>query len=150
MKKQRRIIGRDDLADFPDFNLKHVAVKIDSGAYTSTIHCSKIQLEEERLKVVFLDKLHTGYTGEPIIFDQFQVKRVRSSNGVLQKRFSVNGTIRLFGKTYKTVFTLSQRSKMRYPVLLGRKILNNKFLIDTSKSRISFAFETQNDKNTNK
>jgi len=37
-----RIIGRKDRADFPMFDMFNVPVKIDSGAYTSSIHCSSV------------------------------------------------------------------------------------------------------------
>lgn len=138
MKRDKRIIGKDDIADFPDFDLIGVPVKVDSGAYTSTIHCSKIKEENGLLKVVFLEHRQSGYTGNELQFERFQVKKVRSSSGEVQERYKVVGTIRLFDKTYKTEFTLSQRKKMRFPVLLGRKLLNNKFLIDTSLSKLSY------------
>ncbi len=138
-KRSKNIIGRDDHADFPAFNLENVPVKIDSGAYTCTIHCKSIQLNEnDELEVVFLDKKYASYTGEKRIFTLFETRKVRSSSGELQRRYTVKGTIRLFGKSYKTTFTLSSRTKMRYPVLLGRRLLNKRFLIDTSLSDVSF------------
>lgn len=137
MKKQRPVIGKDDIADFPKFGLKDVRVKIDSGAYTSTIHCSKIKEIDKGLLVVFLDKKEKGFNGEEIIFSTYKQKRVRSSSGEMQERYIIKGDILLFGKKYNTEFTLSRRNLMRYPVLLGRKLLNNKFLIDTSLSNQS-------------
>ena len=145
--RDKRIIGKDDIADFPAFNLKDVPVKIDSGAYTCTIHCSKITEEEGKLKVIFLEHRQSGFTGDVFVFDKFQVKKVRSSNGQTQDRYKVVGTITLFDKTFKTEFTLSQRKKMRYPVLIGRKLLNNKFLIDTALSKQSY--QEKQDSNLN-
>lgn len=131
--KNKKIIGRDSYADFPGFGLAKVPVKVDSGAYTSTIHCSKIKLlEENKLEVVFLDKKSAAFTGEKVVFDEFETRKIRSSSGESQKRFTVKGTITLQGKTYKTRFTLSKRDKMKYPVLLGRRLLNKRFLIDPS------------------
>jgi hypothetical protein len=132
MKKQQLIIGRKDRVDLPRFGLSGVPVKIDSGAYTSTIHCAKVEENEGKLEVVFLDKKEDAFTGEKVIFDEFSVKKVRSSSGQAQYRYKVKGNILLFGKKYNTEFTLSRRTKMRYPVLLGRKLLNKRFLIDTS------------------
>lgn len=137
MKKQRPIIGKDDIADFPKFGLKGVRVKIDSGAYTCTIHCSKITETENGLAVVFLDKKEKGFNGEEVLFSSYKQKRVRSSSGEMQERYIIKGDILLFGKKYNTEFTLSKRNLMRYPVLLGRKLLNKKFLIDTSLSNQS-------------
>ena len=64
MKKQQLIIGRKDRADLPRFGLAGVQVKIDSGAYTSTIQCTKVEEADGRLEVVFLDKKDESFTGE--------------------------------------------------------------------------------------
>jgi len=132
MKKPKLIIGKKDVADLPIFGLSGVQVKIDSGAYTSTIHCAKVEENQGRLEVIFLDKKDDSYTGNKVIFEEYSVKKVRSSSGQSQHRYKVKGNIILFGKKYNTEFTLSRRTKMRYPVLLGRKLLNKRFLIDTS------------------
>lgn len=137
------IIGKDDIADFPHFNLKDVNVKIDSGAYTSTIHCSEIEETEKGLRVVFLDENEQGYTGESIYFKRFKRKKVRSSSGEMQRRYVIEGDIRLFGKKHSTEFTLSKRDLMRYPVLLGRKLLSSRFLIDTTLSNESYNYKTR-------
>jgi hypothetical protein len=91
-----------------------------------------VEENEGKLEVVFLDKKDDAFTGEKVIFEEFSVKKVRSSSGQSQYRYKVKGDILLFGKKYNTEFTLSRRTKMRYPVLLGRKLLNKRFLIDTS------------------
>jgi hypothetical protein len=143
VKKIKPIIGRNDIVDFPLFGLSNVPVKIDSGAYTSTIHCSRIKEEDNQLKVVFLSKKHKSYIGSSFIFSEYSVKKVKSSNGEVQERFKVKGDILVFGKKYKTEFTLSKRSNMNYPVLLGRRLLNKRFLIDTSLSNQSFQIKNK-------
>lgn len=135
---KKHIIGKDDIADFPLFNLKDINVKIDSGAYTSTIHCAVIEETEKGLRVVFLDQNEKGYTGESMFFQKFKRKKVRSSSGETQMRYVIDGDIVLFGKKYNAEFTLSKRDLMRYPVLLGRKLLSNRFLIDTTLSNESY------------
>ncbi|HTO39170.1 MAG TPA: RimK/LysX family protein [Brumimicrobium sp.] len=137
-KDSKIIIGKSDVADLPTFNLENVKVKIDSGAYTSTIHCSVITETENGLEVVFLDNSEGGFTGEKMIFKDYKQRKVRSSNGKLEVRFSVKGSILLFEKKYFTEFTLSKRNLMRYPILLGRKLLSNHFLIDTTKTNLSY------------
>ena len=141
---ERVVIGRKDKADFPLFNLKKVPVKIDTGAYTSSIHCDKIEVIEkngnEVLEVQFFNWDGVECTSQ--YFEEFSEKRVRSSTGEMESRFIVIGTIRLFGKTYKTPFSLSKRMKMKYPVLLGRKLLNKKFVVDSSKTNLSVLNKT--------
>ncbi|MFA5574088.1 MAG: RimK/LysX family protein [Brumimicrobium sp.] len=143
LKKNKKIIGKSDVADIPAFNLTGVRVKIDSGAYTSTIHCSSIVETDFGLEVIFLEPTHKGYTGEKHTFEKYKKKAVRSSIGEVQERFVVKGNIKLFEKIYRCDFTLSNRKMMRFPVLIGRKFLNYKFLIDTTKTNESYNFKKQ-------
>lgn len=142
---ERKIIGRKDIVSFPDFGLEGVPVKIDSGAYSSSMHCSEIQLIErdgkQQLEVVFLDPAFPGFTGKKHIFSSFSRKLVKSSNGMSQERFFIKGTVRLFGETTETLFSLTQRTGLRNPILLGRKLLNGRFLIDPAKTNCSNRFE---------
>ena len=48
-------------------------------------------------------------------------------------------TIQLKGKTFKTYFTLDNRASSTFPVLIGRRTLSTKFLVDPDKSVISRA-----------
>ena len=72
MRKAKFTIGRDDIADFPSFGLEEVKIKTDSGAYTSTIHCSDIKEVDSKLHVVFLGPEEKGYTGKTVIFENFE------------------------------------------------------------------------------
>lgn len=144
---EKKILGRKDLVSFPGFELENVPVKIDSGAYSSSMHCQSIEVvefgEKEQLRVVFLDSGISGYTGKEVVFNDFKTKTVKSSNGIAQERFFVKGTVRLFGQTYETVFSLTERTGLRNPILLGRRLLNKRFLIDTSKTNCSYKYENK-------
>ncbi len=121
-------IGRKEIAQLKSFGLSDVIVKIDSGAYTSSIDVAESYLIGNTLKVRFLKDgdLHT--------FTSFKTKNIKSSNGLVDERYIIKGEIELGGVIYKTEFSLSNRKGMRSPILLGRKLLNNNFVIDTSKS----------------
>ena len=133
LPQDKTIIGRRELAALPDFGLEQVKVKVDSGAYTSSIHVSSCYEQQDKLHVVFLDNKHPGFTGHEMHFEKFRTKKVKSSNGEVQERYFVFGTICIAGLIIQTEFSLTVRKGMRYPILLGRKILNKYFLIDTSK-----------------
>lgn len=126
----KKIIGRQDKADFPELNLSEISIKIDTGAYTSSIHCENIEERENGLHCTFLDKEHPEYNHKPFIFKSYNKIRVKSSNGIAQSRFEIKSTIEIFNKVYKISLSLSNRKEMKYPVLLGRKFLNKKFIVD--------------------
>ena len=138
-----KIIGRKDRADFPMFEMFNVPVKIDSGAYSSSIHCSSVSEikkneHESFLEVVFLDESYAGFNSGKKIFTSYKKKKVKSSTGDEQERFFVKIPIVLFGEIIETDFSLTTRNGLKSPVLIGRKLLNKKFLIDTSKTNLSF------------
>ncbi|MGC9353416.1 MAG: ATP-dependent zinc protease [Mariniphaga sp.] len=143
LKKERVIIGRKDKADFPQLELKGIDVKIDSGAYTSSFHGHHIeqftQNGKEKVKCSFLDPDHPMYHEKEFVFDIFKIRRVKSSNGQVEERISIKTEITLFGNNYPIELTLTERTDMRYPVLLGRKFISKKFFIDTSRKNLSFA-----------
>ena len=39
----KKIIGGIDISDFPELGLLQIDVKIDTGAFTSVIHCSEVE-----------------------------------------------------------------------------------------------------------
>ncbi|MDT8347048.1 MAG: RimK/LysX family protein [Flavobacteriaceae bacterium] len=134
----KKIIGRSDRVDFPDLALKEITAKIDTGAYTSSIHCKDIKEVDKQLIATFLDEDHPQYNGKQIVFDDYEITSVKSSNGQTELRYEVKTKIKLFGKSYKISLTLASRQEMRFPVLLGRKFLTNKFIVDTDLKDVSF------------
>ncbi|PAM96105.1 peptidase, partial [Flavobacterium sp. IR1] len=50
----------------------------------------------------------------------------------------IQSTISLFNRTYKISLSLSARQEMRFPVLLGRKFITKKFIVDTEFFDVSF------------
>ncbi|GAA4116633.1 hypothetical protein GCM10022393_17380 [Aquimarina addita] len=131
MENQKKIIGRTDKVDFPLFELKDIDVKVDTGAYTSSIHCKEIKEVGELLECRFLDPTHPEYNGKKFTFKNYDITAVKSSNGKVEIRYAIKTKITLFNKTNPITLTLSSRDDMRFPVLIGRKFLSGKFLVDT-------------------
>ena len=145
---EKKVIGRFDKADFPLLNLENIAIKIDTGAYTSSIHCENMEEIDDRLVCKFLDEEHPLYNGKEFIFKDYDIVFVRSSNGIIQKRYQVESTIKLFNKIFKISLTLSARQEMRFPVLIGRKFLTKKFIVDTELTDVSFNLNSHEQKNS--
>lgn len=137
----RIIIGRKDTADFPQLELEGIAVKTDSGAYTSSFHCHQIEHfskeGQEWVKCRFLDPLHPLYHEKQFVFKIYKLRNVKSSNGSVEQRIAIKTEIVLFNNTYPIELTLTERADMKIPVLLGRKFLSKKFFIDTSRKNLS-------------
>jgi len=132
----RPLIGRQESVEFLELNLGRLEAKVDTGAYRSSIHCRKAQrikrADQELLSVQF----QIGRKRPHGEFKHFTETIVRSSNGIAEKRFVIHTRIRLGKKRYKVSFTLTDRSEMKSPVLLGRKFLSKKYLVDVSRSHL--------------
>ena len=139
----KRLLGRRELVDFPAFDLCGVEAKVDTGAYTSAIHCSDIRIEHAAgqqpvLVVHLLDPGHEGTDGRLLTFAEFALRDIRSSNGEVQERYVIRAVIRLFGEDFEAEFSLSDRSDMKYPVLLGRSLLRRgRFVVDVARRNLS-------------
>jgi hypothetical protein len=65
------------------------------------------------------------------------VRVVKSSNGQTQVRYRILTEILLYGKIYPIFLTLSDRKEMKFPVLIGRKFLTKRFLVDINRTNLS-------------
>lgn len=139
----KKIIGRVDKVDFPKLGLFNIDVKMDTGAYTSAIHCSEIIEDDHSLKCVFNSNTHQNFGKTEIVFDNFSRTNVKSSNGFKDNRYKVKSEVIFFGKTYKINLTLSTRDDMKFPVLIGRQFLKQKFLVDVDLENVSFIKKTK-------
>lgn len=148
LNKKLKIIGRKDKADFPDLGLENIDIKIDTGAYTSSMHAHKIiafkKNEVPYIKFHLLDPKHPEYKNKAIEAKVLKVKKVKSSIGQSENRYIIKSKILLFNKTYTIELSLTNRSEMKHPVLIGRKLLNNKFLVDTSQKDLSYNAKIKN------
>jgi hypothetical protein len=134
---EKRVIGRTDIIDFPELRITNVRAKVDTGAYTSAIHCYKIQAVKG--KITFYLPAHRGEQHQKFTTEKFELKAIKNSFGQTEMRYVIKTKVVLFGKTYKTEFSLADREQMRYPVLLGRKLLRNRFLVDVTLENVSYS-----------
>lgn len=139
-KKAKTIVGRKECVDFPDLDLYSIEAKVDTGAYSTALHAHKIWTEmidgKEILHFELLDPGDPAYVDVTLSTSQFFRKNVRSSNGRIEKRFIIKTTMVLGGRRRKTQVSLTNRGKMKYPVLVGRRVLRNGFLVDVSKVNV--------------
>ncbi|WMN08001.1 RimK/LysX family protein [Marivirga arenosa] len=143
--KQKRTIGRVDKISLPELGLVNVQAKIDTGAYTSAIHCSKIHLEKEDnadflVYTISGKRLGEGMKARKFRTSDFKLKKIRSSNGQVQERYIIKTKVKIFNKIYNTEFSLSDRSHMKNPILLGRKLLSGRFVVDVAEENLSFQY----------
>ncbi len=133
---QVKLIGRVEKIDFPVLGLVGIDAKVDTGAYSCAIHCYDIveNSDEKSLRFKLLDPTHPEFNDQEFVFFDYTKTVVKSSIGNAECRFKIKTSVQLGDDIYKSSFTLSDRSNMKYPVLLGRKLLNKRFIVDVSQN----------------
>ncbi len=131
------LIGRKEYVAFPDWNLRRLRAKIDTGAYSSALDTDGYDIVESpngpiaRIRLV-LSRRHTQrvrVVEAPVL----RFTRVTCSSGVCEQRPVVAARIRL-GPVEKVIrLTLTNRATLRHRMLLGREALNGTFLVDVSR-----------------
>lgn len=138
---KKKIIGRNEIVDLPKLELYGLRAKVDTGAYTSAIHYHHAEVVDwegkEMLHFTLLDPSHPEYNDKSFYFDKFKTKIIKNSFGQSEERYIIRAVIRLFGNDIETEFSLSDRGSLKFPILLGRKLLNKHFIVDTSKKNLS-------------
>ncbi|MCU0367948.1 MAG: RimK/LysX family protein [Cyclobacteriaceae bacterium] len=137
------ILGRSDRVDLPGLGLYDIHAKIDTGAYTSSLHCSSAEIVDGKLEFVLLDEEHPEFTGMKFIFDNYEQREIKNSFGEAELRFVIKTKIQIYNHVIKTEFSLSNRGSLKFPILLGRRILRNRFYIDVTKKDLSFKSKHQ-------
>lgn len=127
------IIGSIEFVEVTGEKIK-IPAKTDTGADSSSIWASDFQIEDDgSLSFVLFSEGAELYTGVRHYAKDFTASHVRSSNGQVQVRYRVNLEITVCGETFSTTFTLNDRSRSTFPLLIGRHALENRFLVDVSK-----------------
>lgn len=140
MTRYKTIIGRSEFIEFPGLLLSKIPAKTDTGAHGSSIHASNIKVVKKKgkeyLKFTLLDKHPSYQYSREVETPNFSRVTVSNSFGGLQERYAVNFKVKLAGKVFTTEFNLADRSVKVFPVLLGRKLLNKRFLVDSNITNI--------------
>lgn len=131
--KQLSIIGSNALITVA--GIPNVPAKVDTGADSSSIWASDITVTpENQLEFALFGPESHLYTGERLSTGDFTVQRVRNSTGHITIRYRVKLPIVAAGKRINASFTLYDRSKNNFPVLIGRKTLKGRFLVDVART----------------
>lgn len=136
------MVGWTERVAFPDLGIPFVRAKIDTGARTSALHAIRLHHFERdgREWVRFTVPERRDRPKARVEAPLAGLKKVRSSNGEMQKRFVIKTALVIGSKTFKAEVTLTNRSQMGYAMLVGRTALRKRFLVDVSKRYIQGGF----------
>lgn len=141
-RKYQLIVGRTEPVIFQGYDDKlQIPAKVDTGAYRSAMHCVDAKVVQENGKKYLVGTLLKGHpcgitSGYAFKTSDFETTVVANSFGHKEERYEITVRIKIGPLVFNTPTTLANRSKKLFPILLGRRSIRNRFLVDVSKANI--------------
>ncbi|GHB98094.1 ATP-dependent zinc protease family protein [Cerasicoccus arenae] len=130
---QPALIGWKETIDLPDWGIRNLVAKADTGAKSSAIDVRGIEmLPEGRVRFVIAADRKDKSLKQIIEADVVTESKVRSSNGILQQRVKVSTTLQIGRHKKKVTFSLVDRRSMICRAILGREALEGDFVVDSA------------------
>ncbi len=120
------VAGWKEYVAFPKLKLGPLVAKIDTGARTSALHADAIEVIGKRVRFVI--------DGKRFAAPSMGNKLVKSSNGLSETRAVIRATLQLGNTVMKTEITLTDRTDMDVPMLLGRNSIKGLFVVNPAKT----------------
>ena len=143
-KREKKVVGWKEQVALPDLKIKSVIAKIDTGANLATIDADDIKFVTRKdVKYVKFTVKKRNNTVRKTSAPLAGFKRIRSSNGDVERRPYIKTDILMDGITKNIELTLTDRGPMDYTMLIGRKALGRRWIVNPS---ISFMTKPKGNK----
>ena len=105
-----------------------LVAKIDTGARTAALHAENISVRGRTVHFELQGVSHKTFLSGS--------KRVKSSNGISELRPIIETLIHVGAHRFSIEMTLTNRTDMGVPMLLGREALKGRFIVNPARSFI--------------
>ena len=137
-KREKSVVGWKENAALPDLSVKNVIAKIATGANLASIDASDIKIvTRDKIKYVKFKVMKRNNTVRKTSAPLEGYKRIKSSNGDVEKRPYIKTTLLMDGISKKIELTLTDRGPMDYTMLIGRKALGKRWVVNPSISLLT-------------
>jgi hypothetical protein len=139
--KIKPVIGWKEWIALPALGVPAIKAKIDTGARTSALHTSFLEeFEAGGLRMVRFG-LHPLQRRKDIEIvaeaPLLERRKVKNSGGGAENRYVIQTRVVLGSAAWSIDLTLTNRDQMLFRMLLGRKAVENRFLIDAGKAYLA-------------
>ncbi|MDP9494713.1 MAG: RimK/LysX family protein [Actinomycetota bacterium] len=135
---KRPVIGWREWVQLPELGVFVIKAKVDTGAATSSLHAFQIErFEKDGLAFVRFEIHPRQRTRRPSIECEAPIVQdtaVRNPGGCTELRPVISSTVVIAGQPVEALINLTGRDDMGYRMLLGRRTLRNRFVVDPGKS----------------
>lgn len=131
----KKIIGWKEHITLPDLGIVSLPAKMDTGARVCSLHATNIKIiKRHHKKWVSFDFFHpiTHKYLTNLKAPLVEHRHIRSSNNQAEERPIIVTTIQMGSDTWPIEVSLTDRQMMGFKMLIGRKALRRRFMIDPS------------------
>lgn len=124
-KKPPLVIGWIEHISLPELGLLNIRAKVDTGARTSALHATEISpfQKDGELWVRFVAQLHDEAPNVRVEAPVYDIREIKNTGGVPQERIVIRAALHIAGQSWPISVSLTDRSKMRFPMIVGRTAL---------------------------
>ena len=126
-------IGTIEKVSLPDYSIEDIPAKVDTGADSSSIWASNIVELDGELSFTLFGPTSPYYSGLVIKTSKYAFVTVKNSFGHKEVRYKVSLRLVVAARTIKARINLANRANNRFPILIGRRTLHGKFVVDVAK-----------------
>ena len=140
-RKPRPIIGWREWIELPELCATPLKAKVDTGARTSALHAYLIEpySEDGRDMLRFLNHpiQHDQDTSVECHVPVFDYREVTDSGGHREMRYVIQSLMTIGSASWIIELTLTNRDTMRFRMLLGRRAIQGRFVVDPGVSYVN-------------
>jgi len=134
-------VGWREWVGLPELTPVRVKAKVDTGALTSALHAWDIELHERDGVPVATFEVHprqrSARDAVRVTAPLVDTREVRSSDGRVEERPTVRTLVRIGDHAFHADLTLTSRDAMGFRMLLGRRALQGRYLVDPGASYLA-------------
>ena len=136
MKKKKslavpEVIGWREMVGLPDYGIKTLAAKIDTGARTSALHAvdQRIFEKDHQIWVRFIIPIPNRRRGIRVEAPVVDERDIKNTGGVPERRLIVRTALVLGRHHWHIDVSLANREKMEFDLILGRTAVRDRGML---------------------
>ncbi|RMH38172.1 MAG: ATP-dependent zinc protease [Deltaproteobacteria bacterium] len=139
--RDKRVVGWREWIRLPDLGPALVKAKVDTGARTSALHATDVEIVRTRagevVRFTWWPKQRTHRGAARATAPLVGYRAVTSSSGHTERRPVIRTRVDIGGDVWPIELTLTRRDVMGFRMLLGRQALRGHAIVDPARSFVT-------------